>query len=257
MEVSELRCSCKFGRNEQLGKGPKLSAQHHPLEPLAAACPAGIGLKVNPGKLWFLRQVCPLRRISPPEMYWTAEETPGNSWDTGENIEVLNNPPLPQWPTFNISPNVSAVSFLSVQNNNWEKLPARSEGVNELSIRILNFAWADRKQRACPTAGRHGRTRTCPLGATQRPESIASSFSLPCSQGKRPWISSLTWLRGSRGLRRPGACGRAPDLPWRGPSTRARRDLARGQRFLPSTCIVRVLEPAHPSHGPGGNRLRV
>lgn len=77
MEVLELRCSCKFGKNEQLGKGPKLSAQHHPLEPLAAACPAGIGFKMNPGKPWFLRQVFAgsvLPRCT--ELPWKSQEIP-------------------------------------------------------------------------------------------------------------------------------------------------------------------------------------
>lgn len=63
-------------------------------------------------------------------------------------------------------------------------------------------------------AQRHEWTRACLLGATQQSKSITSCFSLPCSQGKRPWISSLMWLWGSQRLTSPWVCGRARDLPW-------------------------------------------
>ena len=71
MEASELRCSCKSGESEPRGTGRKGRAQRP--EP----CAAGTGLQTNAGKLRFLRQVHGLRRITPPQVYWS--ETPRKS----------------------------------------------------------------------------------------------------------------------------------------------------------------------------------
>lgn len=83
MEVSELRCSCKFGEKEQLGKGPKQSAQHPAPEAVRSRLPSlGLGSRRIWGKFRFLSQVCPLCRITPPEVYWP--EVPRKSQEIPE-----------------------------------------------------------------------------------------------------------------------------------------------------------------------------
>lgn len=69
MEVSELRCSCKFRESEQLDTGPKRSTLHPALTALRSCLPSpGQGLRWIWEKFTSLNQACPLFQITAPKV---------------------------------------------------------------------------------------------------------------------------------------------------------------------------------------------
>lgn len=73
MEVSELRCSCKFRESEQLDTEPKQCTWHPALTAFHSCLPSpGLGLRWFWEKFTPLNQACPLFQITAPKVNWSG-----------------------------------------------------------------------------------------------------------------------------------------------------------------------------------------
>lgn len=154
MVVSKLRHFCKLGGKEQLGKGPKPSAQHPSPRALCSRQPSQDRAWGESGEIQIFKPGLSSLQDHSSWVYWPeilskSQEIPEIQARISRSSAILpslDDQFLTWMPTF--------LQLLSLQTDNWEKLPAWSGSINWPSIPILNVAWADWKQRACSTAGR-------------------------------------------------------------------------------------------------------